>query len=92
MNKAKLKLIRLQLDKIDDELLNFIKKRTDLVKKIIKIKKFKKQIIDKKRIKIVLRRIKKNSIKKGIDPILTRKIWLSIIYSYVDFQKRNFKK
>ena len=92
MNKAKLKLIRLQLDKIDDKLLNFIKKRTDLVKKIIKIKKFKKQIIDKKRIKIVLRRIKKNSIKKGIDPILTRKIWLSIIYSYVDFQKRNFKK
>ena len=92
MNKAKLKLIRLQLDKIDDKLLNFIKKRTDLVKKIIKIKKFKKQIIDKKTIKIVLRRIKKNSIKKGIDPILTRKIWLSIIYSYVDFQKRNFKK
>ena len=31
-------------------------------------------------------------IKNGIDPKITRRIWKAMIWSYVDFQRRNFKK
>ena len=42
--------IRKKLDKLDNSLLNIIKKRTNLVDLVIKNKKFKKDIVDKKRI------------------------------------------
>ena len=61
-NKKKLNKIRVKLDKIDDSLLILIKKRTSLVKKVLKLKKFKYQIVDKKRIKKILHRIKIKSI------------------------------
>ena len=34
----------------------------------------------------------KESLKKNIDPKITRRIWKNIIWSYIDFEKRNFKK
>ena len=74
------------------ELLNLLKTRTELVKQVIQLKKFKKQIVDKKRIGKVLLNIKKNSIKKNIDPKVTNKIWKSMIAGYIEFEKRNFKK
>ena len=92
MNKKNLLVVRKNIDKIDLKLLNLLKTRTELVKKVILLKKYKKQIVDKKRIKNVLLNIKKNSIKKNIDPKVTNKIWKSMIRGYIDFEKRNFKK
>ncbi len=66
--------------------------RKNLVDEVIKQKRFKKEIIDKKRIKIILNRIKKKSINKGIDPKITNRIWKNMILSYIDYEKRNFIK
>ena len=92
MNKKKLNNVRNKLDKLDYKLLDIIKKRTSLVKQVIKLKKHKKQIIDRNRIKKVLRNIKKISIEKKIDPRITQKIWSSMIKSYIDYDRRNFNK
>jgi len=92
MNKKKLEAIRKKIDLVDKQLLNIIGKRTTLVKKVISVKNHKKQIVDKKRIKKVLINIKNQSIKKKIDIKVTNKIWKAIISSYIDFEKRKFKK
>ena len=92
MKNLKLKLIRQKIDKLDDKLLNLIKIRTNLVTGVLKQKRYKNQIIDKTRIKEVLTLIKKKSISRKIDPKITKKIWKNIIRTYIDFEKRNFKK
>ena len=92
MKKKKLEAIRKKIDLVDKQLLNIIGKRTTLVKKVISVKNHKKQIVDKKRIKKVLINIKNQSIKKKIDIKVTNKIWKAIISSYIDFEKRKFKK
>ena len=73
-------------------MLVLIKKRTELVKKVIKLKKYKKQIVDRKRIKIILKRIRHKSKLNKIDYIVTQRIWKSIINAYIDYEFRNFKK
>ena len=92
MNKNKLKLARNKVDQLDQRIFNLIKKRTQAVKYMLSLKKFKKEIVDQKRNNEILKRIRNKSIKNGIDPKITIRIWKSIIWSYVDFQKRNFKK
>jgi chorismate mutase len=92
MDKKKLINVRKKLDKLDYKILLLIKKRTLLVNNVIKLKKFKKQIVDKARIKEVLRKVKNHSIKKNIDIKITQKIWKSMINSYIDYEKRYFKK
>ena len=91
-NKIKLHSLRKKLDIIDGQLLNIIKKRTEIIKKVISLKVYKKEIIDKKRINLILKRIKKESIKKKIDPKITHRIWKNMIWSYIDYERRNFKK
>ena len=91
-NKIKLNLLRKKLDKLDSDLLKIIKKRTDIVKKVLSLKLSKKEIVDKKRISTILRKIKKESLKKKIDPKITNRIWKNMILSYIAFEKRNFKK
>ena len=59
---------------------------------MLNLKEYKNQIVDKKRIKIILKNIKVKSIKNRIDPRITNRIWKSMIWSYVDFQRRHFKK
>ena len=88
----KLKKIRKNLDILDNSFINLIKKRTNLVKQVLKLKENKNEIIDRKRIRFILNQIKKKSIKKKIDPKITNRIWKNMIYSYIDFEKRNFKK
>ena len=90
-NKNILK-IRGKLDKLDNKLLNLIKVRTNLIKKVLKNKTSKKQIVDNKRIKVILRNIRKKSIANKIDPKITNRIWKNMIWSYIDYEKRNFKK
>ena len=92
MKNKKINSIRKKLDNLDDKLLYLLKKRTLLVDKILKTKKFKKQIIDKKRINVILKRIKIKSKRKKIDPKITNRIWKSIIAAYISYEFRNFKK
>ncbi len=89
---SNIKQIRIKLDQLDNSLLKLIKKRTKLVDSILKNKKFKNQIIDQKRIKLILNNIKIKSQKQNIDIIVTRKIWSSMIRAYIDYEFRNFKK
>ena len=91
VNKSIIK-IRNKLDKLDNQFLDIIKKRTILVNEVIKNKKYKKDIIDKKRIKIIIKNIAKKSKNKKIDPRITIKIWKSMIRSYIEYEFRNFKK
>ncbi len=91
VNKKILK-IRKKLDNLDNLFLNLIKKRTSLVDQVLRNKKYKKDIIDRKRIKIIINRIKQKSKKKKIDQIITKRIWTSMIRAYIDYEYRNFKK
>ena len=84
--------IRKKLDKLDNAFLNLIKKRTTLVDQVLANKKLKKDIIDRKRISIIIKNIIKKSKNKKIDPKITKKIWLSMIKAYIDYELRNFKK
>ena len=92
LKKKKLGKIRQELDKLDNTLIKIIKKRTNLVKKVLTLKERKNQIVDQERIKLILRNIKKKSIKNNIDPKITNKIWKNMIYAYIDFERRNFKR
>ena len=91
-NINKLKKLRKSLDKLDNSFIKLIKRRTDLVKQVLKLKENKNQIIDRKRINYILKQIKKKSIKNKIDPKITNRIWKNMIWSYIDFERRNFKK
>tara|TARA_Y100000590_G_scaffold403987_1_gene491136 strand:- start:180 stop:470 length:291 start_codon:yes stop_codon:yes gene_type:complete len=88
----KLAKLRKKLDKLDDSFIKLIKTRTEIVKKVLMLKDYKKQIIDKKRIKVILNQIKKKSIKNNIDQKITNRIWKNMIWSYIDYEKRKFKK
>ena len=91
-NKNKLKKLRKSLDKLDNSFIKLIKKRTYIVKQVLKLKERKNQIVDKKRIKFILNQIRKKSIKNKIDPKITNRIWKNMILSYIDYERRNFKK
>tara|TARA_B100000900_G_scaffold341475_1_gene304546 strand:- start:67 stop:357 length:291 start_codon:yes stop_codon:yes gene_type:complete len=91
-NKKKLEIIRSKLDKLDNSLLSLIKYRTSLVKEVLKLKEFKKEIVDNKRIKFILKKIQIKSKKLNIDPKITKRIWKNMIWSYIDYERRNFKK
>ena len=90
--KNKLNKLRKNLDSIDKQLIEIIKKRTKVIDNVIKIKEFKNQIVDKKRIDVILKKIKKLSIKNKVDPKVTNRIWKNMIWSYIDYERRNFKK
>ena len=92
INIKKLNILRKKLDSLDNKLLRLIKIRTGLVTNVLKLKIYKKEIVDKKRIKKILNNIRKKSIKQKIDPKITYRIWKNMILSYIDFEKRNFKK
>ena len=79
-------------DKLDNSFIKLIKVRTNLVKQVLSLKKTKNQIVDKKRIDFILNQIKKKSIKNKIDPKITNRIWKYMIYAYINYERRNFKK
>jgi len=92
MNKKKLILARKRIDILDNKIFNLIKKRTKIVQHMMNIKNLKKQIVDHRRINEIIKKIKKKSIRNNIDPEITSQIWKSIIWAYVKYQRRNFKK
>ena len=91
-NKKKLNVLRVKLDKLDNKLINVIKIRTNLVKEVVKLKEYKNEIVDKKRISVILKKIKKKSISKNIDPKITNRIWKNMIWSYINYERKIFKK
>ena len=92
INKKKLNKLRKSIDNLDNFFIKLVKKRTSIVKQVMKIKESKSQIVDKKRIKFILDQVRKKSIKNKIDPKLTNRIWKNMILSYIDYERRNFKK
>ena len=90
--QKKLYRLRRKLDKLDNSFIKLLKKRTELVKKVLILKEHKNQIIDRKRIKNILNQVRKKSIKNNLDPKITNKIWKKMIWSFIDYEKRNFKK
>jgi len=92
MHRKKLIKARKNIDKVDSKIFNLIKKRTKIVDRMLSLKKQKSQIVDRKRINVILKNLKNRSIKNGIDPKITIRIWKSMIWSYVDYQRKNFKK
>jgi|TARA_B100000767_G_scaffold154429_1_gene145274 chorismate mutase len=92
INKKKLNSLRSKLDNLDTELLKLIKKRSNLVNEVLKVKVYKKEIIDQKRINFILKKIKKKSIQLKIDTKITKRIWKNMIWSFIDYENRNFKK
>ena len=92
MKNKKIIQIRKKLDRLDNSLLNIIKKRTFLVDQVLENKKFKKDIVDRRRIKVILKNIAKKSKDNDIDLIVTKKIWQSMINAYIDYEYRKFKK
>jgi len=92
MKNKKIDLIRKKLDKLDTKMLFLIKKRSFLVNNILREKKYKNQIVDNKRIRIILKKIKSESNKRNIDPKITNTIWKAMIRSFIDYEFRNFKK
>ena len=91
-NKKKLLILRKKLDVIDNKLLNLLKIRANQVKKVLSLKEYKKEIIDRKRINLILKNVKTKSIKKGIDPRISNRIWKNMIYAFIEYEFRNFKK
>ena len=92
MNKKKLKIARNKIDQLDNSIFNLIKKRTKVVKHMMDLKIYKNQIVDHKRINAIIRNIRKKSVRNKIDPEITTRIWKAIIWSYILFQKKHFKK
>ena len=90
--KKKLYILRKKLDNLDNKLIRLIKLRTNIVRNVLKLKTFKYEIVDKKRISLILKNIKNKSIKNEIDPKITNRIWKNMISAYIDFERRNFKK
>ena len=41
---------------------------------------------------MILRNIKKKSIRKGIDTKISDRVWKNMIYAFIDYEFRNFKK
>ena len=91
-NKKRLEIIRSKLDKLDNKLLSLIKYRSNLVKEVLELKEFKKEIVDKKRINFILKKINTKSKKYNIDPKITQRIWKNMIWAYIEYERRNFKK
>ena len=92
MDKKKLIRARNKIDQIDNSIFSLIKKRTHIVNYMLGLKQFKNQIVDQKRTDKILKNIRRRSIQHGVDPKITSRIWKAMILSFVNFQRRNFKK
>ena len=89
--RKKLKILRKKLDILDNSFIKLLKKRSGLVDQVLKLKKYKNQIVDKKRINVILKNIKTKSINNNIDPKISKRIWKNMIAAFIDYERRNFK-
>ena len=92
MDKKKLIRARNKIDQIDNSIFSLIKKRTHIVNYMLGLKQFKNQIVDRKRVNAILKNIRKKSLQHDIDPKITLRIWKTMIWSYIAYQRKNFRK
>jgi len=92
INKIKLNSLRKKLDNLDNEFLKLNKKRTNIVNEVLKLKSNKNEIVDKKRIGSILKKIKIKSIQRKIDHKITKRIWSNMIWSFINYERKKFKK
>ena len=90
--KLNLKSIRDKIDKIDEKIFPLVIKRSKLVNLALEAKTKKSQIIDRERINKILTKIGNKSKIVKANPILIKTIWKSMIWNFIDFEKREFKK
>ena len=83
--------IRKQLDELDLKILDLLSERKVLVSEIVKYKT-RDQIVDNKRIKAIMNRLKEESKKKQIPYEIVRGVWDSMIKSFITFEQNIFDK
>ncbi len=86
-----IKRIREKIDQIDLEMLNLLSKRKDLVTEIVRFKS-RDQIVDQKRIKLILDRLDIEAKKRGIPENIVRKLWEGMIKSFISYEEDIFDK
>ena len=91
-NSKEMKLIRKKIDRVDDKLLPLMVKRSKLVEKALSLKKRQTEIVDKKRINEISKKIVKKTTELGGNSMLLKTIWLSIIQNFIDYENQEFKK
>ena len=91
-NKIKLKYLRKKLDIIDNQLIKIIKKRTEIIKKVLLVKNHKNEIVDKKRINLILKRVGSKSRKMKANSKLIKSIWMDMIHNFIEYERKEFKK
>ena len=91
-NSNEMKLIREKIDQVDEKLLPLMVKRSQLVEKALRLKKRQTEIVDKKRINEISKKIVKKTSELGGNSKLLKTIWLSIIQNFIDYENQEFKK
>ena len=91
-NSPEMRAIRNKIDKIDDKLLPLMIKRSHLVEKDLKLKANPSEIVDKKRITQITKKISYKTKKLNGNSKLLTNIWLSIIDNFIEFERGKFKK
>ena len=84
--------VRRSIDNVDARLVRLIAEREFYAKEAVKFKTNRSQIIDKKRINIVIRRVRKLSKKYNVSSATVEKIWKLIIQNFIILEKKLFKK
>ena len=87
-----LKEVRKNIDKVDTHLVKLIEEREYYAKEAVKFKTDRTQIIDRKRINSVLRRVKKLSKKYKVSILTVEKIWKLMIQNFIILENKLFKK
>jgi len=83
--------IRINIDKIDLEILNLIEKRKKLVDRVVKLKT-KDEIVDQERIDKILKKLDLEAKKKMLPTKMIRDIWEKMINGFIEYEKRYFEK
>jgi len=95
MNKKekikKMNDVRSSIDRIDDKILPLIVKRSKLVNKALDLKSKKNEIVDRRRINRILKKIESKSKKMKANPKLIKSIWMDMIQNFIEHERKEFK-
>jgi len=96
MNKKekikKMNDVRSSIDRIDDKILPLMVKRSKLVNKALDLKSKSNEIVDRRRIKQILKKIESKSKKMKANPKLIKSIWMNMIQNFIEHERKEFKK
>ena len=87
-----LKDVRKSIDNVDARLVKLIGERDFYVREALKFKTNKKQIIDRKRISMVLKKTKNLSKKYKANNLIVERIWKLMIKNFIILENKLFKK